>query len=98
MGRCLAHVSKRPSAKELLLDPFLATKQHEVPLLNTTTNQTLKVNSTQALANYKHLSIGDPTTSIKMKITGSINEEDNTIFLKVRICDEIGMHNSFMHK
>ncbi|CAI8612927.1 unnamed protein product [Vicia faba] len=75
VGRCLSHVSKRPSAKELLLDPFLATEQ-------------LEVNSIQALANYNHLSIGDPTTN--MKITGSIDEEDNTIFLKVRICDEIG--------
>ncbi|XP_058741874.1 probable serine/threonine-protein kinase WNK5 [Vicia villosa] len=89
VGRCLAHVSKRPSARELLLDPFLDTEKVEVSLLNTTTNQTLKVNSTQALANYKHLSISDPSTSTNMKITGSINE-DNTIFLKVRICDEIG--------
>ncbi|KAK2361326.1 putative serine/threonine-protein kinase WNK5 [Trifolium repens] len=70
VGRCLAHVSKRPSAKELLLDPFLATEQLELSLPNTilSTNQ----------------------TSRNMTITGSINEEDNTIFLKVRISDETG--------
>ncbi|CAJ2670968.1 unnamed protein product [Trifolium pratense] len=80
VGRCLSHASKRPSAKELLMDPFFAKEQLELSLASTTlsTNQT-----------FKHLSIGD-RTSRNMTITGSINEEDNTIFLKVRICDEIG--------
>jgi WNK lysine deficient protein kinase len=86
VGRCLAHVSKRPSAKELLLDPFLGTEQLELSLPNTT----LSKNKT-----LKHFSLGDPATSTNMTITGSISEEDNTIFLKVRLCDEIGMHNSF---
>ncbi|XP_073221921.1 probable serine/threonine-protein kinase WNK5 isoform X2 [Cicer arietinum] len=84
VGRCLAHVSKRPSAKELLLDPFLAMEQLELSLLSTTlsTNQTLKINSTEGVAN-KHL-------STYMTITGSINEDDSTLFLKVRISDETG--------
>ncbi|PNX76290.1 putative serine threonine-protein kinase WNK5-like protein [Trifolium pratense] len=85
VGRCLSHVSKRPSAKELLMDPFFAKEQLELSLPSTTlsTNQT-----------FKHLSIGD-RTSRNMTITGSINEEDNTIFLKVRISDEIGVQNFF---
>jgi WNK lysine deficient protein kinase len=75
VGRCLAHVSKRPSAKELLLDPFLATEQLELSLPNKT--------------------LSTKQTSRNMTITGSLNEEDNTIFLKVRISDETGVQNSF---
>lgn len=64
------------------MDPFLAMEQFELSLPNTTLskNQTLQ-----------HFSLGDSTTSTNMTITGSISEEDNTIFLKVRLCDEIGM-------
>lgn len=87
----MAHVSKRPSAKELLLDPFLAMEQLELSLLSTTlsTNQTLKINSTEGVAN-KHL-------STYMTITGSINEDDSTLFLKVRISDETGVRHLITH-
>lgn len=93
MGRCLTHVSKRPSARDLLLDPFLATEHLELSLPNTplSTNQTLRVNSSTTVAN-ELLPVGDQT-STDMAITGSINEEDNTIFLKVRISDEMGKYN-----
>ncbi|KAJ1375831.1 Serine/threonine-protein kinase, active site [Sesbania bispinosa] len=89
--RCLSNVSKRPSAEELLLDPFLAMEQLELSFPSTplSTNQSLVLHSTAAIAN-KHLLIGDLTKSTDMTITGSINEDNNTIFLKVRISDEMG--------
>ncbi|XP_029127921.1 probable serine/threonine-protein kinase WNK5 isoform X2 [Cajanus cajan] len=89
VGKCLANVSERPSAKELLLDPFLAMDQLEIPLppsIPLCPNQTLKLNSI-ALFPGVHL---DQTKSADMTITGSINEEDNTVFLKVRISDKMG--------
>ncbi|RDX63426.1 putative serine/threonine-protein kinase WNK5, partial [Mucuna pruriens] len=89
VGKCLANVSERPSAKELLLDPFLATEQLEIPLppsIPLYTNQLLKLNSTAAPPSEHR----DQTKSADMTITGSINEEDNTVFLKVRISDIMG--------
>lgn len=89
MGKCLAHVSERPPAKELLLDPFLATELPTTPL---STNQTVNLNNSTAEVANENLSLGDPTMSRDMTITGSMNEEDRTIFLKVQISDEIGVH------
>ncbi|TKY65695.1 serine/threonine-protein kinase WNK5 [Spatholobus suberectus] len=89
VGKCLANVSERPSAKELLLDPFLATDQLEIPLppnIPLPTNQILKLNSTAPFPSERC----DQTKSADMTITGSINEEDNTVFLKVRISDIMG--------
>ncbi|XLR20069.1 hypothetical protein HN51_066809 [Arachis hypogaea] len=84
VGKCLAHVSKRPSAKELLLDPFLAIDDPIasplVPITKLPTNQALKLNSTVEVAK-----------STDMTITGSMNEVDiNTVFLKVKISDANG--------
>ena len=96
VGKCLAHVSKRPSAKELLLNPFLGIDQIESPFVPSPpllTNQALKLNSTAEVAN-EPLSKADRTKSTDMTITGSINEEGNTVFLKVKICDSNGMYNS----
>ncbi|KAL2330584.1 hypothetical protein Fmac_018165 [Flemingia macrophylla] len=89
VGKCLATVSERPSAKELLLDLFLASAQLEIPLppsIPLCPNQTLKLNSTSPFPS-EHL---DLIKSADMTITGSIKEEDNTVFLKVRISDKMG--------
>ncbi|KAK7340040.1 hypothetical protein VNO77_20732 [Canavalia gladiata] len=93
VGRCLANVSNRPSAKELLLDPFLATDQLESqlppPCIPLPTNQTLKLNSPTIVPS-EHFPSCHQTKNADMTITGSINEEDNTVFLKVRISDKMG--------
>ncbi|KAG4925386.1 putative serine/threonine-protein kinase WNK5 [Glycine soja] len=90
VGKCLANVSERPSAKELLLDPFLAMEQLEIQLPPSIpalfTNKSFKL-SCPAPFPSEHR---DQTKSADMTITGSINEEDNTVFLKVRISDIMG--------
>lgn len=96
VGKCLANVSERPSAKELLLDPFLATDQLEIPLppsIPLCLDQTLNLNSTAPVPSEHH----DQAKSADMTITGSINEEDNTVFLKVRISDKMGMQKLMSH-
>lgn len=85
IGKCLVTVSKRLSAKELLLDPFLATdetkllsktKQNEKPFLNESELEKLRLSN-------------DPPRT-PMTITGKLNPEDDTIFLKVQIADKEG--------
>ncbi|XP_047175339.1 probable serine/threonine-protein kinase WNK5 [Vigna umbellata] len=90
VGKCLSNVSDRPSATELLLDPFLAVDQLEIPLppnIPLFPNHTLQLNSAPLVPIEHH---HDQTKSAEMTITGSINEENNTVFLKVRISDITG--------
>lgn len=94
VGRCLTNVSRRPSAKKLLLDPFLATEQLEsLPSTPISTYQTHKLNSTLAVANEHTAKVDKTKRNTDMTITGTINEENNTIFLKVQIPDEMGVYN-----
>lgn len=79
--------SKRVSAKELLQDPFLASDEswmvyassvgNPKPFLNENEMDTLKLED-------------DEIGRTQMTITGKLNAEDNTIFLKVQIVDENG--------
>lgn len=87
VGKCLANVSKRLSAKELLLDPFLATAQHESPLLSPTSPQKSNFNAIIAKEDF---SLNDQRKNTFMTITGSMNEEDDTVFLKVKISNKEG--------
>ncbi|RDX60634.1 putative serine/threonine-protein kinase WNK5, partial [Mucuna pruriens] len=91
VGKCLANVSERLPAKELLLDPFLATDQLDSPLLSPTLprKQTPTLNFTASLAKELPL-MSDQTKDTHMTITGSINEEDDTVFLKVQISNKNG--------
>lgn len=87
VGKCLAAASKRLPAKELLLDPFLASDEGEllptpkIPSLKSTLNGGLKEMATL---------VSDPARSTNMTIKGSLNPEDDTIFLKVQITDKNG--------
>lgn len=89
VGKCLANVSERLSAKELLLDPFLATDQLD-SLLPTPTSLS-RLNFTTSNPKDKH-SLNDQTKSTHMTITGTMNEEDDTVFLKVKIFNKNGMY------
>lgn len=87
IGRCLVNASKRLSAKELLLDPFLASD--EVKLLSKTKlNQKPFLNETEL----GKLQLSDDPPRTDMTITGKLNPEDDTIFLKVQIAYKDGMN------
>ncbi|KAF9594562.1 hypothetical protein IFM89_033532 [Coptis chinensis] len=89
VGKCLEVVSKRLPAKELLQDPFLASDEGELKHVPKTGIQKPMLND-NALKNLIHVPSlqVDATGSTDMKITGKMNQEDDTIFLKVQIADK----------
>ena len=83
--KCLVPVAERPSAKKLLLDPFLSSND---------TLSTTKFGIQKSLVNdleMEKLHLTDGSHRTGMKITGKLNPEDDTIFLKVQITDKDGM-------
>ncbi|KAF5476388.1 hypothetical protein F2P56_008111 [Juglans regia] len=87
VGKCLENVSKRMPASELLLDQFLASD--EGGLLPITRIQTPNSLSNTKVVDLPPL-VSHPTKSTDMTITGTMDEEDNSIFLKVQITDNHG--------
>ncbi|KAK9153417.1 hypothetical protein Sjap_000897 [Stephania japonica] len=84
VGKCLEPASKRPSARQLMLDPFLAFDE-EVLMLDS------RINKHNQNHNESTLYLpSSPIRSTNMKITGKMNPEDDTIFLKVQIADKDG--------
>ncbi|XP_062081593.1 probable serine/threonine-protein kinase WNK4 [Humulus lupulus] len=85
IGKCLVSASKRLSAKELLLDPFLACNDDDIELQ--------KGRNQKPFLNDKEmgkLRLSDALPRTEMKITGKLNPEDDTIFLKVQFADKDG--------
>ncbi|KAM7258324.1 hypothetical protein ACFE04_014065 [Oxalis oulophora] len=83
IGKCLVNVSKRLSAKEILDDPFLAFDEH----------QAFSIRSELPFLNEKEmekLQLGDHPPRTDMTITGKLDPQDDTIFLKVQISDKDG--------
>jgi WNK lysine deficient protein kinase len=85
IGKCLVTASKRLSAKELLLDPFLACDEDEqLPMT--------KLGSQKPFLNKREMekpqSSHDPNRT-NMTITGKLNPDDS-IFLKVQIANKDG--------
>ena len=83
VGRCLVAASHRPSAQELLLDPFLSTQDTTMtmstpPLLPALSTRSGRKDEQEAVA------------KTDMTITGKLNTENDTIFLKVQIAHETG--------
>ncbi|KDO36589.1 hypothetical protein CISIN_1g010768mg [Citrus sinensis] len=91
VGKCLENVSKRLPAKELLLDPFLASDAGE-PLLipKVPSFQNLNPNGAVTELVPQFAVDSDRRKSTDMTITGTMNPEDDTIFLKVQITDKDG--------
>ncbi|CAB4312362.1 unnamed protein product [Prunus armeniaca] len=86
VGKCLVNASKRLPAKELLLDPFLECGKDEPLPLG-------KLGRPKPFLNDKEmekLQLSDDQTRTDMTITGKLNPEDDTIFLKVQIADKDG--------
>lgn len=82
--KCLVTATERPSAKELLLDPFLSS--------NDTISNT-KFEIQKPLLNdieIEKLRLTDGSHRTGMKITGKLNPEDDTLFLKVQLTDKDG--------
>lgn len=91
VGKCLENVSKRLPAKELLLDPFLASDAGE-PLLipKVPSCQSLNPNGAVMELVPQFVVDSDQRKSTDMTITGTMNPEDDTIFLKVQVTDRDG--------
>ncbi|XP_040993778.1 probable serine/threonine-protein kinase WNK4 [Juglans microcarpa x Juglans regia] len=86
IGKCLVTASKRLSAKELLLDPFLKPDEDEqLPMTN--------LGSQKPFLNkgkIEKLQSNNVPHRTNMTITGKLNPDDDTIFLKVQIADKDG--------
>ncbi|XAR58846.1 Non-specific serine/threonine protein kinase [Bertholletia excelsa] len=87
VAKCLENASKRLSAKELLLDPFLAVDEEELSLVTNVGHQKPFLNDNIRIEEL-HLPQNPPRTN--MTITGKLNPEDDTVFLKVQIAEEQG--------
>ncbi|KAH6814481.1 with no lysine kinase 4 [Perilla frutescens var. frutescens] len=87
IGKCLETASKRLSAKELMLDPFLAVDHIDDRSDSSIGNQKPFLNDNIKL---EHLQLNDDAPRTNMTITGKLNPEDGAIFLKVQIADKEG--------
>ncbi|CAM0152455.1 unnamed protein product [Urochloa decumbens] len=114
IGRCLVFkASMRPSAAELLLDPFLLYDDHQhysSPLLPAAappcspTCSSISEDVSSLLDGDQDDDVdhkddaAEPPAPIRsradMTITGKLNAEEDTIFLKVQIADETGGNNN----
>lgn len=86
VAKCLVNASERLSAKELLSDPFLECDKGEPLLLG-------KLGHPKPFLNAKEmekLQLSDVPTRTHMTITGKLNPEDDTIFLRVQVTDQDG--------
>lgn len=88
VGKCLETASKRLPARELLLDPFLASDESKLLPVPKIPFQMSSLNGTEEIIPSL---LADPTKATEMTITGTLNLEDDTIFLKVQISDKDGM-------
>ncbi|RWW77172.1 hypothetical protein BHE74_00014685 [Ensete ventricosum] len=87
VGRCLEDVAKRPSAEELLLDPFLALDDHAVP---SDVVNGIRMQEQDGLHSMEFPDASNAVWRTDMSITGKMNPEDDTIFLRVQVADEEG--------
>ncbi|KAL0338089.1 UNVERIFIED_CONTAM: putative serine/threonine-protein kinase WNK5 [Sesamum angustifolium] len=89
VGRCLEKAANRPSARELLMDPFLSVEEVEEFPAHITKISSQKTEPSGKSAELLPLSVVQ-ARSTDMSITGTLNQEDDTIFLKVHISDKDG--------
>lgn len=90
--KCLANVSSRVSARELLHDPFLMSDEDDQL-------QGLKFKMPEPFLNVKdveNLCARDDPLRTDMTITGKLNPEGHTIFLKVQIADRNGLNSNYL--
>lgn len=80
----------RASAKELLLEPFLMADGDRPSLKEKNQNQKPFLNAKEM----EKLHLGEGLSRTNMTITGKLNPEDDTLFLRVQIADKDG---NFLH-
>ncbi|XP_060176090.1 probable serine/threonine-protein kinase WNK4 isoform X1 [Lycium barbarum] len=85
--KCLEPASKRLSAKELMLDPFLMFDDVDGESVTMMRLQKPILNDKISI---EDLHLNDDVPRTNMTITGKLNSEDDTIFLKVQIADKEG--------
>ncbi|XP_065852501.1 probable serine/threonine-protein kinase WNK5 isoform X2 [Euphorbia lathyris] len=84
VAKCLVNASERLPARELLLDSFLAsTEPKSIPVIPYH-QKSPSTHGTEASL------LTDPSKDTEMTITGTMNPDDDTIFLKVQISDKDG--------
>ncbi|XP_058214744.1 probable serine/threonine-protein kinase WNK5 [Rhododendron vialii] len=89
VGKCLETAGKRPSAQELLGDPFLAAAEGEaLPIISMTPYQSSSI-PTGPSVNMPVL-LATSKRSTEMTITGTMDPQEESIFLKVKITDKDG--------
>lgn len=89
VGKCLETAGKRPSAQELLADPFLAVDEGEaLPVISMTPYDS----SSTPTGTFVDMPVmlAKSKKSTEMIITGTMDPQDETIFLKVKINDKDG--------
>uniref|UniRef100_A0A0E0MBP6 non-specific serine/threonine protein kinase n=1 Tax=Oryza punctata TaxID=4537 RepID=A0A0E0MBP6_ORYPU len=83
IGRCLVAAAHRPSAEELMLDPFLSSHHHDDH-----NNNIIAPSPAPPLPNGDQEEQEEAPAAARtrdMTITGKLNKEHDTIFLKVQI-------------
>ncbi|XP_030480391.2 probable serine/threonine-protein kinase WNK5 [Cannabis sativa] len=98
VAKCLDNVSKRLPARELLLDPFIASS-HDDYNDNDIVNEEEEEEQNSSIENgtdiqEEQLVEPDLQRTTNMSITGTMNPEDDTIFLKVHISDDENGNNA----
>lgn len=87
IGKCLVNVSNRLSAKDLMLDPFLAMDEYGVLPVSKYVHQKPFMNDEIEI---EKLSLGGNPPRTNMSIAGKLNPDDDTIILRVQIADREG--------
>ncbi|KAK2992709.1 hypothetical protein RJ640_025212 [Escallonia rubra] len=85
--KCLVSASKRLSAKDLALDPFLMMDEDDLLTIKDVGLQKPFLNDNIQI---EELRLKEARPRTNMTITGKLNPEDDTIFLKVQITDKKG--------
>lgn len=91
VGKCLENASSRPSARELLMDPFLIVEDDDqlMPIPRMPSQKPISIPMIPKMV--QSSLVHDPEKTIDMKITGTMNQEDDSVTLKVFISDKNGI-------
>ncbi|KAI3526362.1 hypothetical protein L1887_05613 [Cichorium endivia] len=87
IGKCLVNVSNRLSAKDLMLDPFLAMDDNGLVPISKYVHQKPFMNDDIEI---EKLGLGGKPPRTNMSIAGKLNPDDDTIILRVQIADREG--------
>ncbi|KAL8258826.1 hypothetical protein R6Q59_026779 [Mikania micrantha] len=87
IGKCLVNASNRLSAKDLMLDPFLAMDEDELTLASEYIHQKPFMNDDIEI---ERLNLNGYPPRTNMTIAGKLNPDDGTVILRVQIADREG--------